>query len=311
MNEQPTPQPNPEQAPGTSNATPALDTPTQQPPTTPIPGYPGPTQQQPAPSGPDPDYVPMEDTGFSHILNHLLKKPLSVIYEITHVSKISQKSPLSALLIITLVSLTIFGIVLGMFSSGTQLWAAPVKVIGGVFFSGLICLPSLYIFGALGGMDAKVQHIVGLMLTFLAITSLLLVGFAPVVWLFSTSSNSLVFFGFLSLSIWILCLIFGLRVVTRASKSMGGGKGGHLRIWAVIFMLVTLQMTTTLRPFIGKSDTFLNLEEKRFFLVHWFNTTDTTKSYETPQKSESENHGRTQRQSNGNNTEEVDKNNRR
>ena len=175
-------------------------------------------------------------------------------------------------MIITLASLAIFGIVLGMFSSGNQLWAAPVKVIGGVLFSGLICLPSLYIFGALGGMDAKVPHIVGLMLTFLAITSLLLVGFAPVIWLFSTSSNSLVFFGFLSLSIWVLCLIFGLRVVTRASKSMGGGKGGHLKIWAVIFMLVTLQMTTTLRPIIGKSDTnqFLNLEEKRFFLRYWF-----------------------------------------
>lgn len=284
MNEQPTPQPNPEPnpqpAPETPSATSELAPPTQQAPINPTPPYPAPTRQQPATDGPDPDYVPMKEHGFSHILNHLLKKPLSVVYEITHENPTSEKSPLSALLIITLVSLAIFGVVIGMFSSGTQLWAAPVKVIGGVFFSGLICLPSLYIFGALGGMDAKIQHITGLMLTFLAITSLLLVGFAPVVWLFSTSSNSLVFFGFLSLSIWILCLIFGLRVVTRASKSMGGGKGGHLRIWAIIFMLVTLQMTTTLRPFIGKSDTFLNLEEKRFFLVHWFDSKENNKSYE-------------------------------
>jgi len=220
---------------------------------------------QPVQTGPDPDFIPMEDAGFSNILNSLLKKPLSVIYEISE----GNKTPQAALLTITLVSLAVFGIVLGMFSSGTQLWAAPVKVIGGIFFSGLICLPSLYIFGALGGMDAKVQHIAGLMLTFLAITSLLLVGFAPVVWLFSTSSNSIVFFGFLSLTIWILCLIFGLRVVARASHSMGGGKGGHLKIWAVIFMLVTLQMTTTLRPIIGESESFINLEEKRFFLRYW------------------------------------------
>ena len=222
---------------------------------------------KPAP-GPDPDYVAMESSGFSHILNHLLKKPLSVIHEINK----GERSPIPALLIITLGCLALFGLVLGMFSAGTQLWASPVKVIGGVFFSGLICLPSLYIFGALGGMDAKLQHVVGLMLTFLAITSLLLVGFAPVVWLFSTSSNSLVFFGILSLLIWIVCLIFGLRVITRASKSMGGGHGGHLKIWAVIFMLVTVQMTTTLRPIIGKSESgsFLNLEEKRFFMRYWY-----------------------------------------
>ncbi|NWK57063.1 hypothetical protein HW115_15680 [Verrucomicrobiaceae bacterium N1E253] len=221
---------------------------------------------QKASLGPDPDYTPMEQEGFSNILNHLLKKPLSVIYEVNQ----GNNKPLKALIIISLASLTIFGLVLGMFSSGDQLWAAPLKVIGGIFFSALICLPSLYIFGALGGMDAKIQHVVGVMLTFLAITSLLLVGFAPVVWLFSTSSNSLVFFGFLSLGIWLVCLIFGLRVISRSSRSMGGGKGGHLNIWAIIFIMVTLQMTTTLRPIIGTSEHFLNFEEKRFFLRYWF-----------------------------------------
>ena len=232
------------------------------------PQIPPSSQQSPKPAiaGPDPDYEPMEEKGFSHILNHLLKKPLSVIYEVNQNPKIL----LGALCLISLVCLAIFGLVLGMFSAGDQLWAAPVKVVGGVFFSGLICLPSLYIFGALGGMDAKLQSVIGLMLTFLAITSLLLVGFAPVVWLFSTSSNSLVFFGFLSLGIWLVCLIFGLRVIARASRSMGGGHGGHLTIWAIIFAMVTLQMTTSLRPIIGESDQFLNLEEKRFFLRYWF-----------------------------------------
>ncbi len=217
-------------------------------------------------TGPDPDFEAMEEKGFSNILNSLLKKPLSVVYELN-------KSPSKmhgTLCLVSLVCLGIFGFVLGLFSAGDQLWAAPVKVIGGVFFSGLICLPSLYIFGALGGMDAKFPSVAGLMLTFLAITSLLLVGFAPVVWLFSTSSNSLVFFGFLSLAIWMVCLMFGLRVISRASRSMGGGHGGHLAIWAIIFATVTLQMTTSLRPIIGKSDQFLNLEEKRFFLGYWF-----------------------------------------
>lgn len=220
---------------------------------------------KPRTEGPDPDFVAMEEKGFSHILNSLLKKPLSVVYELNQ----SPGAMLGTLVLICLVCLGIFGLVLGLFSAGDQLWAAPTKVIGGVFFSGLICLPSLYIFGALGGMDAKFPSVAGLMLTFLAITSLLLVGFAPVVWLFSTSSNSLVFFGFLSLAIWLICLVFGLRVIARASRSLGGGHGSHLAIWAIIFATVTLQMTISLRPIIGKSDKFLNLEEKRFFLGYW------------------------------------------
>lgn len=213
------------------------------------------------------DYEPLKETGFSYILNNLLKKPLSIIYEIKHREHTQNIQPY--LLLITLVGLAIFGAVLGMFSGGHQLWAAPVKIVGGVFFSAIICLPSLYIFGALGGMDAKIQQVIGLMLTFLAITSLLLVGFAPVLWLFSTSSNSLMFFGFLSITLWILCLIFGLRIITRASQCMGGRKGIHLTVWSIIFLMVTLQMTTTLRPIIGDYGKFFNTEEKQFFLQYW------------------------------------------
>lgn len=257
-------------------------TPPEQPPQIPNPM---PQYSKPAVTGPDPDFEAMEEKGFSHILNSLLKKPLSVIYELNQ----SPGGMLGILCLIILVCLSIFGLVLGLFSAGDQLWAAPVKVVGGVLFSGLICLPSLYIFGALGGMDAKIQGVAGLMLTFLAITSLLLVGFAPVVWLFSTSSNSLVFFGFLSLGIWLVCLIFGLRVIARASRSMGGGQGNHLAIWAIIFAMVTLQMTTSLRPIIGKSDSFLNLEEKRFFIRYWFEVMEdenNSTSYEDPEKTE-------------------------
>ncbi|MGJ8677903.1 MAG: hypothetical protein ACSHX0_10330 [Akkermansiaceae bacterium] len=223
----------------------------------------------------DPDYAPIEGNSFSHILNQLLKKPLSIIYEINNsngnkdLNQGRQKSVSTTLLIITLISLSIFGVVLGMFSGGHQLWAAPLKLTAGVFFSALICLPSLYIFSSLGGMDAKVQHIVGIMLTVLAITSLLLVGFAPVIWLFSTSSNSTFFFGSLAIIVWLLSLVFGLRILTRASKSMGGSKTAHLRVWSIIFTLVTLQMTTTIRPIIGSSEHFFNTEEKSFFLAYW------------------------------------------
>jgi hypothetical protein len=52
---------------------------------------------------------------------------------------------------------------------------------------------------------------------------------------------------------------------TRAGSQAG------LRVWAVIFVLVCLQLTTALRPIIGTSATvFPGTTEKKFFIKHWF-----------------------------------------
>jgi len=103
----------------------------------------------------------------------------------------------------------------------------------------------------------------------MAITSLLLIGFSPVIWLFSSSSDSLSFFGFLCIVIWIVCLFMGLKFLTKTGKAFGMKHTKHLYLWASIFTLVTLQMPTTLRPIIGQSDKYLELDEKKFFIQHW------------------------------------------
>jgi len=41
-----------------------------------------------------------------------------------------------------------------------------------------------------------------------------------------------------------------------------------LNVWIIIFMLVAVQMTTALRPIVGKADTFMP-KQKKFFLTHW------------------------------------------
>lgn len=234
------------------------------------PQIPQPPQSSYTPPQPTPPAGYEElDGGFSHanILNKLLRKPLSLVHSL-ETSEDGAKLPFR-LLLIAVASLAVFGLVVGSFSAGSQLWAAPVKIIGGLLFSAIICLPSLYIFTCLGGLDAKFRTVAGLLCCLVALTSLLLVGFAPVVWLFSVSSNSIGFMGFLLVALWILCAGFGLMLVFRAGRALGMKGSGHLVIWCFVFLLVTLQMPTTLRPIIGKSDQFLNLEEKRFFLHYW------------------------------------------
>ena len=55
------------------------------------------------------------------------------------------------MLLITVVCSLVYGVVTGTFSGGTQLWAAPIKIAGGLLISAAICLPSLYIFTCLSG----------------------------------------------------------------------------------------------------------------------------------------------------------------
>ena len=98
---------------------------------------------------------------------------------------------IAALLFISIVCSLAYGAVVGSFSCGVQWWAAPVKIAGGLLISALICLPSLYIFAGLSGAKVRLAELFGLVAGLLTLMTVLLIGFAPVAWIFSQSTNSL------------------------------------------------------------------------------------------------------------------------
>jgi hypothetical protein len=207
-----------------------------------------------------------DDAPLLSIFEHLLKHPFSLVDNIR-----TNEKPGGLILKLSLVivaSLLLFGITLGSFSFHEQLWAAPVKTLFGVLFSAVICLPSLYIFTSLTGTSLKLIEIVQGLASALALTGALLLGFAPVLWVFSQSSESQPFFGFLVIATWLISVLFGTGFLMKMLKGSGTENSGPVKIWVGIFLLVTLQMSTTLRPLIGRSDTFLTTQ-KRFFLQHW------------------------------------------
>src|SRR4051812_12616100 len=69
---------------------------------------------------------------------------------------------ITALLAIAVGCCLIYGLVVGTFSGGNQLWAAPIKIAAGLVISALICLPSLYIFSCLSGSDGRLVEVWGL-----------------------------------------------------------------------------------------------------------------------------------------------------
>ena len=169
------------------------------------------------------------------------------------------------------VSILLFGLVLGCFAKHEQLWAAPVKITLGLVFSGLICFPSLYIFATLAGARVSVSQLAACLAGALALAGLLLLGFAPAIWIFAESTDSLGFMGALGIGSWLIAVVFALRFLKAVIWMTGGTQRGPLFIWSIVFLLVTLQMTTSLRPILGRAPTLLT-QEKKFFIQHWFNT---------------------------------------
>jgi hypothetical protein len=190
---------------------------------------------------------------------------------------------IAAMVFVSVVCSLIYGVVAGTFSGGTQLWAAPIKIAVGLMISALICLPSLYIFTCLGGSQARLVEVSGLLAGLVMLTTILLIGFAPVAWIFSQSTESLAWMGTLHLIFWFIATCFGLRFLEAGFSHSNAKSLAGFRTWVVIFMLVALQMTTALRPILGTSKTFLPVE-KKFFVAHWG---DCLKAQDESSKSES------------------------
>ncbi|HEX3889832.1 MAG TPA: hypothetical protein VHX90_03185 [Verrucomicrobiae bacterium] len=175
---------------------------------------------------------------------------------------------IAVMLLISVVCSLIYGVVVGTFSGGQQLWIAPVKIAAGLIISALICLPSLYIFTCLSGSQARLAEVFGLLAGLLMLMTILLIGFAPVAWIFSQSTESLAWMGALHLIFWFIATIFGLRFLETGFSHSNARSHAGLYTWIIIFLLVAVQMTTALRPILGTSDTFFPAE-KKFFLAHW------------------------------------------
>jgi hypothetical protein len=190
----------------------------------------------------------------------LLKAPGRILFEL----RAGRTSIAAALVMTAFVCLSVYGVVVGSLSGGSQLWIAPAKILLGSAICVLICLPSLYIFLCLSGAEVSLKGVSGELLAMVSLMALLLIGFAPVAWVFSQSTDSIGLMAFLHIAFWSVALWFGAAILGRSAPA---SSRGSTRVWMIVYVVVCLQMMTSLRPIIGTSDTFLP-KEKRFFLTH-------------------------------------------
>ncbi|MEC5126699.1 hypothetical protein VSU19_08065 [Verrucomicrobiales bacterium BCK34] len=205
--------------------------------------------------------ITLQDT-----IDAILKSPGQLIFELREGRSNTVAKHLT---IISVVAMLVFGFVLGLFSGGEQLWAAPLKLLAGMTISVLITLPSLYVFSCLSGIDMTPQKAGGMLLAGVALLSLVLLAMCPVSWIFTQSTNSVGAMGFFTLLFWVVAISFGLSRIYLFAKISGLIRQQYLLVWVTIFIVVTLQMSTSLRPLIGPAEGTFLPTEKRFFLEHW------------------------------------------
>lgn len=243
-----------------------------------------PAPPNPADGGPNPpelDAVANEAApikGPADCVESLLREPGRILFQL------GQKDGprlVATLLGIALGCSLIYGSIVGLFSRGEQIYYAPIKIAVGLPLSGLICLPSLYIFAALGGSKARLADVLGLLAGLLALSSIMLIGFAPVAWIFSESTQSLAMMGALHFGFWFIAVYFGLKFLHAGFRRTQMRASEGVSVWMVIFVIVALQMTTALRPILGTADTVLPTE-KRFFLAHWAENLRINANYKAP-----------------------------
>jgi hypothetical protein len=213
----------------------------------------------------NPDVVISEPESMLQAFDELLKQPALTVSRAT-----TTRSPRVAIWLMAgaLLSASAYGAAAGFFQGGTAILLPMLKAPLILAFSLLLCLPSLYIIGSMLGARLSVQRFRVAVAGFAGMIGLLLVGLMPIVWLFSVSSRSLAFVATLHVCLWVISVAFAARFLGLALRDSGAQAGPIL--WVLLFLIVSLQVATFLRPVLWfEPGAPLFRAEKLFFLEHY------------------------------------------
>jgi len=223
-----------------------------------------------------PTNPPPEDATVAtgNIVSRLLKSPASVALTLKHGDNLAKEA--AQMLAAGLLCHAVFGLAAGLFGGWEvavmAVWKAPFIALCAT----LLCLPSLYVFAAVLGSPMRTDQALAFASACLATTGLILVALAPVAWLFAVSTESLVFVVMMVFIMWLAALGFTAKFLACAKDSGLLKKHAGLRLWFVIVIVVSLQMTTVMRPILSASKDGAQAapREKMFFLQHFGKTFD-------------------------------------
>ena len=202
-----------------------------------------------------------------NVASTLLKNPRRISETIAGQKNLLRSS--LALLLMAIVCHVVFGLAVGLFGGWTVAAMDMVKIPLVALCSLLLCFPSLYVFTCVAGSPLSLAQTFVLGCSCLAMAGLILVGLAPVAWLFAVSTKSVSFVTMLAFLIWLVAVGFVGRYVDKLGGHPLFRRLAGIKLWFFILILVTLQMATCMRPMLSKPDDGWWTSEKQFFLSHF------------------------------------------
>ncbi|MFI5953646.1 hypothetical protein [Cryptosporangium sp. NPDC051539] len=180
----------------------------------------------------------------------------------------SLNSILRKMLLSSVVSLAVYGLVLGASAGPLQAISSGVKLPLLFLLTLAICLPTLYLFNLVFGARLSIRQALSLVLVSITVTGALTLAFAPISLFFLVTANDYEFFKLLNVAILMLTgfvglsvMVDGMRGLNRLSGTPGPKPKGALDrpvntrllyVWVLLFGFVGTQLAWTLRPFIGE-----------------------------------------------------------
>lgn len=150
-----------------------------------------------------------------------------------------------------------YGAIMGLASSGMQVFHAALKLPIIILGSALLCLPTFYVFNALLGSRVTFFQTAAAVLFLTSGAGTILIAFAPIAWLFtvSTTEDGWRFLVLLHLVFVLTAAFFGIRFLkvgqhylsVRRSKGMVF-HGRFMSFWCILLLLVSFQMAYLFRP---------------------------------------------------------------
>ncbi|MDX9971593.1 MAG: actin-binding WH2 domain-containing protein [FCB group bacterium] len=151
-----------------------------------------------------------------------------------------------------------YGLVMGASSDWRQMLASAVKIPVLYLLTVAVCYPVLYVVIVIMGSRLGFLQTLTLILLALALSSILLASCAPIVLFFTLTGADYHFLKLLNVAIFafggawgMLGLWRGLTAMCESSDLYPRQAVRILQIWALVFAFVGMQMTWSLRPFVG------------------------------------------------------------
>ncbi len=209
------------------------------------------------------------------LLMQFLRDRHQFIDDIRQGVKLNKK--IVSLLISSCLFFALYGAIMGSTGNYLQILSSAIKLPALYLLTMIICLPTLFFFDIINGSKQTFNQYLAILLSAMAIISVMLFGFAPITLFFRLSINDTLFFKLLNVAILGLTGIFGVSffyqnilAVTQEDFSNSSYRNKVLKGWLILYAFVGSQLGWTLRPFfggeLGENFQFFRAIESNFYV---------------------------------------------